>query len=413
MDRSTTQSEPATASSSPSDMEHTAQCTCKKAKKKNSLRRPAHNPSLLAIDVSQSAPSSRGTPSPPTSASPYLHEPNSWSWALIAPKQDNIDTDSRPNHQSSANDNGDYSFVFHKSADGKNQKQQRRRSSLSSRSSLIHTSVCTHQLARASSSDSSVKSEPVMLSDNEGNSFALYSGSPDKHHSQNPLSNSDPLGSKAIFPSDLDNEAAAAGSLDFSFNLSNDLAMLMDDKQATPGEAEDMANFPVSSTSSVSGDFTEELTNTLTFDSAAELMAIFDTDLPQPLPPVQRPPLQRPKHTHHRPANQSCCGSFAPTNACCNDTSLPGESVCISITPVGGAASNQQQPTTRIVTCRCGVGCTCPGCLVHAGASWLMDPYAGVPSSGCSSEDEDLVMMDEGTSKPALQWLNNSTPEPM
>ncbi|CAM0138466.1 copper-binding transcription factor [Umbelopsis sp. WA50703] len=392
-------------------MEHTAQCTCKKAKKKPSLRRPGNNPSLMAIDVSHSAPSSRGTPSPPTSASPYLHEPNPWSWALIAPKQDNIDSDSRHNHIST-NENGDYSFVFHKSADAKNQKQ-RRRSSLSSRSSLIHTSICTHQLARASSSDSSVKSEPVLLSDNDGNSFALFPGSPDDH-SQNPLSNSDPLGSKAIFPSDLDSEAAnAAGSLEFSFDLSNDLAMLIDEKQPTPGEAEDLANFPVSSTSSVSGEFTDELTNTLTFDSAAELMAIFDTDLSQPLPPMQQPPPQRPKHTRHRPTNQSCCGSFAPSSACCNDSSLPGESVCISITPVGGAVSNQQQPTTRIVTCRCGSGCTCPGCLVHAGASWLTDPYAGVPSSSCSSDDEDLAMMDEGPSKPALQWLNNATPEPM
>jgi hypothetical protein len=264
-----------------------------------------------------------------------------------------------------------------------------------------------HNLTRVPSSDSSVKSEPVVVLGTEA--FNMYSASTSnetllQHH----LSSSLPHPSEPVFSSDI--QIKPVESLDFSLNdLPDDLAMLIDSDQAeTNGvlltdESDDITNIPISSASSISGEFTDDLANSFTFESAAELMAIFENDLSK----------QQQKRKQHqvlpilqRHSNQNCCGSFAPSSACCGDLSLPGESVCITITPMNGQ-SQPQPPSNRIVTCRCGSSCSCTGCLVHAGSNWMLDPYAGVPSSSCSSDEEDHLMLDEEIINSSLPWLPN------
>lgn len=351
----------------------------------------------------------QGTPSPPTSASPSMHEPASWSWAFIAPKQE-FDISTAEEKQASLrplDNSNDYSFVFHKSIEPK--KQQHRRSSLARRPSPIH-GICPHNLTRASSSDSSAKSEPVIIPNDDRHHLSLYSGSAEMQSQR--ISTSVPQSSTPMFSSE--NENSAVDSLDFSLDgLSDDLAMLIDDKQSRAcdsmqGDNENVTNIPISSTSSISGEFTGELANTLTFESAAELMAIFENDISQ----QQKRQQQQLQFTERQASNQNCCGSFAPSSSCCADLSLPGESVCITITPVTGQPQSQQV-TSRIVTCRCGPDCTCSGCLVHAGSNWMIDPYAGIPSSSCSSDDEDHAMMESGATHSALPWLDGTSHDSM
>lgn len=418
MDRS--QSEPsliATPASNSGDIEHAGHCTCKRTKKK-SQRRPTSAASPLAVDVATNT-NMHGTPSPPASASPSIQEPVSWSWALIAPKQeaDNSITKEKtsPALIQPLDNANDYSFVFHKSVEPK--KKQRRRSSLARRSSPIN-GVCAHNLSRIPSSDSSVKSEPVIMSDNKSNPLNLYLASPqaissDTMIQNQQLSTSTPQSSRPMFSSDNENEAV--DSLEFSLDgLQDDLAMLVDDKQSEmydnmQGKPDDVANIPISSTSSISGEFTDELANTLTFESAAELMAIFEDDISQQQKQQQQ---EQQQHFDSPSSNQSCCGSFAPSGACYADLSLPGDSVCITITPVTDQTQSQRA-VSRIVTCRCGPTCGCPGCLVHAGSNWMIDPYAGVPSSSCSSDEEDHAMLEQGTTHSSLQWLDSTSYDSM
>ncbi|KAI8575928.1 hypothetical protein K450DRAFT_259427 [Umbelopsis ramanniana AG] len=385
-------------------MEHASHCTCKRSKKK-SLRRPIVSPQ--AVDIGIQNGNLQSTPSPPSS-SPSIQDPASWSWALIAPKQE---TD---HATSSAKDlvaplppidnNNDYSFVFHKSIEPK-KPHPRRRSSLSRRPSPISI-IGPHNLIRVPSSDSSVKSEPAVVLGTDA--FNIYSASTSNETLlQSHLSSPLPHTSEPIF-SDL--QSKAVESLDFSLNdLPDDLAMLIDGDQAEQNaclptdESDDITHIPISSASSISGEFTEDLANSFTFESAAELMAIFENDLSK-----HQQKQKQVLSIQQRRSNQSCCGSFAPSSACCGDLSLPGESVCITITPMHGQ-SQPQRPSNRIVTCRCGSSCSCTGCLVHAGSNWILDPYAGIPSSSCSSDEEDHLMLDEEIVNSSLPWLPNDT----
>ncbi|KAI9281767.1 hypothetical protein BC943DRAFT_329542 [Umbelopsis sp. AD052] len=398
MDRS--QSEPsliATSASDSGDMEHASHCTCKRSKKK-SLRRPIMSPQAVDIGIQNS--NLQSTPS----SSPSLQEPASWSWALIAPKQETDDASYSAKDLVAPlppiDNSNDYSFVFHKSIEPK-KPYPRRRSSLSRRPSPISI-IGPHNMTRVPSSDSSVKSEPVVVLGTEA--FNLYSASTSNEALlQNQLSSSLQHTSEPIF-SDL--QTKAIESLDFSLNdLPDDLAMLIDSDQTEKNgglqndNSDDITNIPMSSASSISGEFTEDLANSFTFESAAELMAIFENDLTKH---QQKQALS----IQQRPSNQSCCGSFAPSSACCGDLSSPGESVCITITPMNGQ-SQPRRPSNRIVTCRCGPSCSCTGCLVHAGSNWMLDPYAGVPSSSCSSDEEDHLMLDEEIVNSSLPWLPN------
>lgn len=94
---------------------------------------------------------------------------------------------------------------------------------------------------------------------------------------------------------------------------------------------------------------------------------------------------------------RSQCGSFVPNMSCCQPKGQ-GESVIITITPLANPIQTQTEQhvtTTRIVTCYCGQQCTCPGCLVHPGNSFLgSDPYTApiIPSSSsscCASDEEE------------------------
>jgi hypothetical protein len=400
----------ATASSDSGELEHASHCTCKRSKKK-SIRRPIAPP--LITDAASLNTNLQTTPSPPApSVSPSIQESASWSWALIAPKQDTDNTSSSPKDlvapHPAVDNNHDYSFVFHKSIEPK-KPHQRRRSSLARRPSPIGP----HKLTRVPSSDSSVKSEPVVLFANEP--FQMRSASTENLSNesmlQSHMSTSMSLSSEPMFPSDIQNKAV--DSLDFSLNdLPDDLAMLIGNKQPTTNDSiqgdssDDITNIPVSSASSISGELTEDIPSSFAFESAAELMAIFENDLTQ----QQKQP-QQPQQviTNQRQSSQNCCGSFAPSNVCCAaDLSLPSESVCITITPMNSQSQNQR-PTTRIVTCCCGQSCTCTGCLVHAGSNWMLDPYAGVPSSSCSSDEEDQLMLDTEMVNSSLAWLPNDS----
>lgn len=388
-------------------MEHASHCTCKRSKKK-SIRRPLLSP--LAVDVGIQNGSLQSTPSPPSSSiSPSIQEPASWSWALIAPKQEaDHAADSAKDLVAplpSIDNSNDYSFVFHKSIEAKKPSHPRRRSSLARRPSPISI-MGPHNLTRVPSSDSSVKSEPVVVLSTD--TFNMYSATTSNETLlQSHLSSSLPHSSEPIFPSDV--QSNAVETLDFSLSdLPDDLAMLIDNDQIetngglqVDNEGDDMTTIPISSASSISGEFTEDLANSFTFESAAELMAIFENDLSKQ---QQKQKQQQALSFQQRPSNQSCCGSFAPSSACCGDVSLPGESVCITITPMNGQ-SHIQRPSTRIVTCRCGSSCSCTGCLVHTGSNWVLDPYAGVPSSSCSSDEEDHLMLDEEIVNSSLPWL--------
>lgn len=388
-------------------MEHASHCTCKRSKKK-SVRRPLVSP--LTADIGIKSGSHQSTPSPPSaSISPSIQEPASWSWALIAPKQE---ADSATNSAKdliaplpSIDNSNDYSFVFQKSIEAKKTPHPRRRSSLARRPSPISI-MSSHNLTRVPSSDSSVKSEPVVVLSTDA--FNMYPASTSNETLlQGHLSTSLPHSSEPIFPSDV--QGNTVETIDFSLNdLPNDIAMLIDNDQneangglQVDNEGDDTTNIPISSASSISGEFTEDLASSFTFESAAELMAIFENDLSKQ---QEKQKQQQALSIQQRPSNQGCCGSFAPSSACCGDASLPGESVCITITPMNGQ-SHLQRPSTRIVTCRCGSSCSCTGCLVHAGSNWVLDPYAGVPSSSCSSDEEDQLMLDEEIVNSSLSWL--------
>ncbi|KAI8993416.1 hypothetical protein BDB01DRAFT_847299 [Pilobolus umbonatus] len=109
------------------------------------------------------------------------------------------------------------------------------------------------------------------------------------------------------------------------------------------------------------------------------------------------------------PSN-SHCGSYAPQMNCCNTLgSSTGESVVITITPLVTSVNGTMQMeerrnnypmTTRIVTCHCGIQCSCPGCLVHSNKFNMdTDPQMSLnsantmssASSSCYGSDEEEI----------------------
>lgn len=133
-------------------------------------------------------------------------------------------------------------------------------------------------------------------------------------------------------------------------------------------------------------------------------------DVVQPHPTTTAPPQPRPPPPQPQPSlpaaeRVSCCGFCGP----CRPTASHDqeESVVVTITPLPkqvASRSSSSTPTaptmTRVVTCYCGPSCTCPGCLVHPGNSFLgnptLDPYAGPlahqtmssASSSCESDED-------------------------
>lgn len=61
------------------------------------------------------------------------------------------------------------------------------------------------------------------------------------------------------------------------------------------------------------------------------------------------------------------CGSLTPHPSCTTNClqNFQGESVLVTITPLQTSCVMNAQTVSKIMTCYCGFGCTCPGCLVH------------------------------------------------